>query len=394
MKAMGWALLLTAVLIGAGFRPDCPMAHHLVIVVDQSGSMVRDFDPGGLRWSFAQEILSALRSHPGRASIFAFGSSLKPLVRDVPLSEAQIPGQPPELGWSDLVGVFQALIAGYPEAACGAWVLITDGVPQTGGQQDPQGHRADLEKAIRRARSLGIPILVVLIAPPEIWGWTAFRDMRAFWIAREEEGLRVLMVAGDQDLPIAAQRALAILRSWWTGTPPPPTPSSTPTPTPIVISTPIPGAVTPTAAPSKTGRGGGGPVALGGALGGLAVLGGFLLWRGARRPPRLHGELVWFPQGEEERRVDLSRFRGAVGLERLDRALPRGAARLEPGKDPSGQAMIYLVPLRPGRVRYQGAFISEPVPLHDGDRFEVDGWVLRFEDLTEQIRRLEWRFTP
>jgi hypothetical protein len=393
MLARALLVMMMAVLMAVS-PPGCPEGRRLFVLVDQSGSMIRDFDREGLRWTFVKALLAELREAPGRVSIFAFGDRLEPLVEDVPLSVAQAPKEASYLGGTDLVGALQAAAA-RPDAACSVWVLATDGVPQTDSKPDPRDHQVPLQKAVREIRTRGIPVAVALIAPPGIEDWKYFQQMRELWemLADEDPGLRVFEIQNAEDAAAAARSVAGELAKWIA---PPPVPSPTPSPTPTATPRPpepMVGELRPAPPPTPQRRSGWDPRTAAPIVVGIVTGVALALHLRSRLRPRLIGELVWRTREGLERRRDLSRYRGAVDLGKAigERSL-EGVARLEARKDPKAARgrTVYLIPLRDGRVRCGGVPVREPMRLHDRDEIDLGDFRVRFENLFERMGRSAW----
>ncbi|MBO9361534.1 MAG: VWA domain-containing protein [Thermoflexus sp.] len=406
--ALWLSMLLLCALLGwligrATASPLCPDGRSLIFLMDQSGSMARELDPQGMRWQFAEALISALRKRPqapSQIALVAYGTRPQVLLPPTVLSGARIPLQAPEMGWSDLIGALEMAMTLSDE--CAIWILLSDGVPQTAEQRDPEGHFPLLREQLRAGRQQGILIVLVRVAPPTAYTWRAFQKASPFWQQMAEEGtIQLFHLHESHDIPDLVGELLASL-SQPSSLMPTPTPhpkidaSPTMPPRPPLeedsLQIPIPPSSPVAPVRAETHRAKGSlSLLIPGFLGCLLF---FSLLRICRaRRPRLPGELLLItdPKGLSGRRWDLSRIRRkrlTLG-EDLDPALPRSAAQLELRPDERGTTRIHLIPLQPGRVFQEERPLQEPIPLQDGDCFRIDGYLFRYENLKERIERWE-----
>lgn len=383
---------------GRAIEESCPN-RAVVILVDHSGSMARDLDPEGARWRVAARILEGLRSAPPAhlraVSVLAFGEAIRVLLP--PTDPSALPTQPfsqvkglPHLGWSDLVGTLQFM------EECATVVVLTDGVPQTEQDRDPEHHLPLVQDRLKALRRKGVVVVLILWATPRTGEWRAFQKAYPHWVDMANEGIIDLVEirdpASDVETAVRAVRgALAARALQMTPTPFPsptrPLPHPSPTPTAAIAATMASAqgsGAPPPSTPSPAGRPPWGGMALG-----LLVLAASLLFfiiRTRRPHPGLEGELLILrgPNGLVGRRLDLSALRRPAILgEDLDRSLPKRVARLE-----ARRGKVWLIPLNPSQVLRNGQPLEGELALEDGMIFEIGPCLVRYENLKDRIA--EW----
>lgn len=401
---LGW-------LVGRAMSSPLCSAWDVIIMVDQSGSVTRDIDPEGERWTLIHELINSLQSVSVlvRVALLTFETSAHEVVPLTPLMDfpksddlMRLISGLPSMGWSDFDKGLEMAQRSLSDQRCALLILVTDGVPQTAQARDPRLHFPALEAQLWNLKRMGVHVVLVQLVGSSEPRWEAFQKSKAFWKQMSAEGLVLwLELAGPEDRRRIVENIRGLLYSMVPSTPLPvfqPTIPASQMPAAPMPVTPSKGAppdpTPPLIAPSE-------PVQLPEwrlPLLGIVLSMLSILWsiRRMRDRSELTGMLMVIegPNGLAGRRWDLSRAqRSMLRLgEDLDPRLPKGVARLVARQDSTGHARVWLIPMQtPAQpILVRGKPVTWELPLRDQDEIQIGSCRLRFESLEERVLQLKF----